>query len=179
MKILVDVDDVLADTFGALEDRFGVAADPCVENLEVMFPGVDLRSALDSIEFHLEIPPLDGAAHGVKGLLEDGHEAGYLSSRPSTMQEATALWLERNGFPGLPLQCVGRQAKKSELRTARYDLLIDDQVRYLTVAHERRLRTIALASPWNASWEGLRAADWDAILRSILEIRRPDPGQDA
>ena len=43
MKILVDFDDVLSDTFAELENREGPAADPSAQDLREMFPGIDLR----------------------------------------------------------------------------------------------------------------------------------------
>jgi 5'(3')-deoxyribonucleotidase len=167
MKIIIDVDDVLADTFGAFEDLFGIAADASVENLDLMFPGADIKSVLESVDFHLKIPPLDGAAVGVKWLIESGHDVMYLSSRSPAMEDATEKWLQRYGFPSLPLHCLGRESKKDVLRTNQYDLLIDDQVRYLSIARERGKRTIALANPWNTSWDGMRVEDWNEFKKII------------
>ena len=45
MLIVLDVDDVLANTFGAFEERFGKAADATVENLQVMFQDADIDAA--------------------------------------------------------------------------------------------------------------------------------------
>ncbi len=168
MRIVVDVDDVLADTFGAFEDRFGQAADASAENLDTMFPGADVRSVFDDIEFHTEIPPIDGAAAGVDWLIESGHQATYLSSRSPMVEETTRLWLRRWGFPDLPLRCLGRDSKMSSLRSDPYDLLIDDQLRYLTIAKERGIRAIAFANPWNSTWSADRVDGWDE-LRAVIQ----------
>ena len=164
MRIVVDVDDVLAATFAAFEDRFGKAMDPTTEDLRVMFPGTDVKSVLDSVEFHAAIPPLDGAAEGVRWLLEEGHSARYLSSRPPVLETATREWLRRWQFPEIPLQCLGREMKIDALRSEPYDLLIDDMLAYLTIAKDRGKRAIAFANPWNATWTELKVADWSEIM---------------
>lgn len=163
MRIIVDVDDVLAATFAAFEDRFGKAVDTEVENLQLMFPGADLKSVIDSEEFHAALLPLDGAAEGVHWLLEEGHIARYLSSRPPTMESATREWLRRWQFPEIPLQCLGKEMKIDALRSEPYDLLIDDMLAYLIIAKDRGKRAIAFANPWNASWYDLKVVDWSEI----------------
>lgn len=167
MRVILDIDDVLADTFGALEAHFGKAADASIEDLDVMFPGVDLSPALESIEFHLEIPLVEGAVAGVSRIVDAGHNAMYLSSRPHSMQEATDAWLRRWLFPDLQLRCIGRKSKQAVLRTDPYDLLIDDQLRYLTIARERGSRAIAMANPWNSSWSGESAESWAQIAEVL------------
>jgi len=167
MRIVLDVDDVLADTFSELEDRLGPASDASAENLETMFPGADLEQYLQSFEFHLEIPPIDGAAEGARWIVRRGSEIIYVTSRSPALKVPTQDWLNDWDFPQAPLHCLGREAKKVLLRSDPYDLLIDDQLRYLSVARDRGKRTIALANPWNASWDGLRLRDWKQIIRTI------------
>ena len=167
MRIILDIDDVLADTFGALENQLGPAADASIENLEVMFPGADLAHFLQSVEFHREIPPIEGAAEGVKWIIRGAHEVIYVTSRLPEMEAATQIWLEESGFPQAPLYCIGREPKKGLLRSDPYNLLIDDQLRYLSIARDHGKRTIALANPWNASWDGVRARNWEQIKRVI------------
>ena len=163
MRIIVDVDDVLADTFGAIEDRFGKAADVTGENLQLYFPGADVKSVIHSVEFNAAIPPLDGAVEGVRWLLDAGHSACYLSSRPSSLELPTKDWLRRWQFPEIPLQCVGREKKQEALRSDPYDLLIDDMLSYLTIARDRGKRVIAFTNPWNAGWNDLEVAGWHEI----------------
>lgn len=163
MKIFIDIDDVLAETFGAIENRFGKAADPSLEDLTVMFPGADVNSIIESVEFYMEIPPIKGAVLGVNWLLEKGHNASYLSSRPSSVEEATQEWLKIYNFPNLPMQCLGRDSKKEVLGSSDYDLLIDDQVRYLDAAQDNGRMVIAMANPWNSSWGGVRVEGWNGL----------------
>lgn len=163
MRIILDVDDVLADTVGALEDLFGQAVDPTVEDLQVMFPHANVEWIYDSVEFHESIHPIDGAVEGARWLLEAGHEIQYLSSRPHAMETPTKKWLKRWQFPDLQLRCIGRESKVSALRTEPYDLLIDDMLRYLAVAEEHGKRTIAFAKPWNSTWNGVRVAGWSEM----------------
>lgn len=163
MKILVDFDDVLSDTFAELERREGPATTFSVEDLRVMFPEIDLRQYSESLDFHREIPPVPGAAEGVNWIIEGGHEVRYASARPPEVEEVSLEWLREWDFPIVPLQCLGRDGKKELLRTDPYEMLIDDQMRYLNIAREHGKRAIALDRRWNGSWDGDRIARWKDI----------------
>jgi hypothetical protein len=164
MRVAVDFDDVLADTFLAFEKVFGQAPDPTVEDLSNMFPGADVELVIESAEFHLGIPPIGGAARGVLWLIENGYKAFYLSSRPPVMEGPSMAWLERWHFPRLPLKCVGRESKKEHLANEPYDILIDDQVGYLNIARRRGKRAIAFSNPWNQSWDGEMVDGWEDLI---------------
>jgi hypothetical protein len=168
MRIIVDVDDVLADTFRAIEDRFGKAADVTGEDLRLYFPDADVKSIIHDVAFNMAIPPLFGAAVGVRWLLEAGHSARYLSSRPAALEAPTREWLQRWQFPDIPLQCVGREGKQEALRSDPYDLLIDDMLSYLTIARDRGKRAIAFTNPWNTGWNDLEVVGWREI-KDVLQ----------
>jgi 5'(3')-deoxyribonucleotidase len=163
MNILVDFDDVLSDTFTELERREGPASDFSVEDLRVMLPGIDLEQYFTSIEFHLAIPPVPGAAEGVAWIVDQGHDVRYASARRPEVQEVSRDWLEKWGFPLIPLHCLGREGKKELLRSDPYELLIDDQMRYLKLASEQGKRAIALERRWNTGWDGDRISSWSEI----------------
>ncbi len=163
MNILLDFDDVLSDTFAELERREGPATDFSVEDLRVMFPGIDLRKYMESLDFHREIPPVPGAAEGVNWIIARGHKVRYASARSPDVQKVSLEWLREWGFPPVPLHCLGRDGKKELLRADPYDLLIDDQMRYLNIAREQGRRAIALDRRWNGSWDGDRIVTWEDI----------------
>jgi len=175
MRIILDIDDTLADFFGALEEQLGPAIDDSIENLEVMFPSDELAHYLQSDDFHRKMLPLDGAAEGANWLLDSGHHLIYVTARAPGIQQLTQEWLDQWGFPKAALHCVGREAKKKLLSTERYDLMIDDQLRYLNVAHEHGKRTLALERPWNANWEGAKMNNWKNIERALQGQRRSSP----
>jgi hypothetical protein len=168
MRIIVDVDDVLADTFGAIENHFGKAADVTGENLKLYFPNSDVESIIYTVDFNAALPPLDGAVEGVRWLLDAGYSARYLSSRPPELENPTREWLRRWQFPDIPLQCVGRETKKEILRSDPYDLLIDDMLSYLTIARDRGKRAIAFTNPWNTGWNDLEVVGWREI-KDVLQ----------
>ncbi len=163
MKVLIDFDDVLADTFAELERREGPASDFSVEDLRIMFPGVDLRPYFEDPEFHSAIPPVPGAADGVRWIIKAGHDVRYASARPPSVHDVSAQWLEQWGFPLVPLHCLGRDGKIEFLGSDNYQLLLDDQMRYLSVARERGIKAIALDRRWNGSWTGERISSWKDI----------------
>ena len=169
MRIVLDIDDTLADFFGALEERLGPAVDVSIESLEVMFPGDELVHYLQSDDFHREMLPLDGAARGVNWLLDSGNDLLYVTARAPDLEQLTQEWLDQWGFPKAALHCIGREAKKKLLRSEPYDIMIDDQQRYLHVAQESGKRTIAIERPWNTKWEGEKLSHWNnigSVLRS-------------
>jgi len=163
MNILIDFDDVLSDTFAELERREGLATDFSVEDLRVMLPGIDLDRYFKNNEFHIEIPPVPGAAEGVAWIVDRGHEVRYASARPPEVEQVSREWLAKWGFPILSLHCLTREGKKELLRSDPYDLLIDDQMRYLKIAREQGKRAIAMERRWNGSWDGDRISSWDDI----------------
>jgi hypothetical protein len=167
MKIILDIDDVLADTVTALAQVLGPAADDKSEDLRDFFPGVNLAEYLQSPSFNLAIPPVDGAPEGVSRIVERSHEIFYLSARVPELTETTSIWLHNWGFPEAPIQCIGREAKKSVLGSSTYDLLIDDQLKYLKIAAQRGILALAYAYPWNESWQGRRFSSWSALLKAI------------
>ena len=167
MKILVDFDDVLSDTFAELERREGPATDFSTEDLRVMFPGIDLRQYFENTGFHREIPPVPGAAEGVGWIVSGGHEVRYVSARPPAVEEVSLEWLKEWGFPLVPLHCLGRDGKKELLRNDPYELLIDDQMRYLNIAREHGRRAIAMDRRWNGIWDGDRIAKWGDIQSAL------------
>lgn len=167
MKIILDIDDVLADTVAALEQEWGPAVDPTSESIDDFFPSVDLSQHLHSPAFNLAIPPVEGAVEGARSILNANHEILYISARIPGLSNATQAWLQSWAFPDKPLHCVGREVKTMMLQSIQYDLLIDDQLKYLKIAEQRGLRALAYAYPWNAAWAGPRLATWDALVAAI------------
>ena len=167
MRIIIDIDDVLADTLTVLEMVLGPARDKTTEDLQNFFPDTDLSKILLDEAFNLDIPPVPGASTGVAILREQGHNIEYLSARSPTLAEVTQMWLDDYGFPPAIVKCEGRENKKQILNVEEYDLLVDDQLRYLNIAHTRGIQSIAFAYPWNQSWGGTRVSTWPDIIASI------------
>ena len=145
MKIILDIDDVLADTVAALEQEWGPAVDPTSVTIDDFFPGVDLSQHLHSPAFNLAIPPIEGAVEGARRIFKAGHEILYVSARIPGLSKATQTWLQTWVFPDNPLHCVGREGKTMMMQSIQYDLLIDDQLKYLKIAEQRGLRAMAYA----------------------------------
>jgi len=125
-----------------------------------MLPGIELEQYFTSKEFHLAIPPLPGAAEGVAWIVDQGHKVRYASARPPEVEDVSREWLEKWGFPPLPLHCLSREGKQALLRSDPYELLLDDQMRYLKLADEQGKRAIAMDRRWNTGWDGDRIASW-------------------
>lgn len=170
MKIFLDIDDVLADTVKALEHALGPAIDPTSEHLQDFFPGVNLPRYLQDPAFNMSIPPVDGAVAGAMMIFEHGHAVQYLSARTPDLTDVTETWLRRWGFPESPTHCVGTENKRGMLALDNYDVLIDDQLKYLNEAGDRGIRALAFAYPWNQTWKGARFENWKGLSDEFTRI---------
>lgn len=118
-KIGLDVDEVLADFIKGWTNRFGVQVPEVwnfdrdiarkfelVENDETFWLELDVVTRPDEIHFEPHC---------------------YITSR-SIPQEWTEMWIDRNGFPCMPVYTVGRNKSKVEVaKEAGIDIFVDDR----------------------------------------------------
>ena len=109
------------------------------------------------------VPPGSGSVAGVAWIIRLGHDRRYASARSPEVEDVSRKWLEKWSFPIVPLRCLSREGKKELLRSEPYDLLIDDQMRYLNIAHAHGKRSIAMERRWHTGWAGPRIAIWKEI----------------
>ena len=137
--ILVDVDDVLADTtvhrFRLMARRHGLPPGTTVEQLlerhhwaedvphwQTPAALADLDSLRSSDSHHRALGPLPGSAAGAAELHRLTPIALAVTNRPSTMRRSTASWMREHGFPDIPV--MTRPAEAADTPAADWKLAV-------------------------------------------------------
>jgi hypothetical protein len=151
MKIALDIDDTLADSRGSYMKRLfekygapeGMSLAGIVETFDEL-PRVPFWQKKEIIEWleqesfssdaQEKIDLIPGSIEGVKELLKIAEIVCYLTTRPTSAVAGTKIWLDRHGFPELPIcnrddiTLNGYEWKSGELkrRYPEIDTIIDN-----------------------------------------------------
>ena len=175
MKVYLDFDDVLCETFAELE-RFARAAfgkDP-EPGKSVRF---DLHESLGLTNeeyrlfmdrFHAEkllsIPEIPGACAALRAWIAAGHEPVVVTGRPVSAAADSARWLADRGLAGVPVLHVDKYARFPDpaapgvvpfpaLSSMGFGLAVEDAPAALDVLARSRLCPYAVFErPWNRAW---------------------------
>ncbi|MDE3743037.1 5' nucleotidase, NT5C type [Maribacter polysaccharolyticus] len=173
MTIFVDMDEVIADTFGAHiaiyneEFNANLTLEDC-KGTEVwkMVPEAhqeSIRKHATRRGFFKNLDPIEGSIEVIEKLSEK-HEL-YIASAamqfPNSLEEKSA-WLDKY-FPFIPWQ---KRILCGHKHILKGDLLIDDRSFNLEMFNGR---SILFSSPHNAFTKGFERADtWDEIAAKLL-----------
>ena len=191
MKIYVDFDDVLSETAaalaGLLPGLFGKRVayeDICAFDLRVSFKlsEPDYRLLMDrghEASFLEDIPPAPGAREALRAWQDKGWEPVVVTGRPASCHDASATWLARHGFAGIPLIHVDKYGRDlgapcpvptysfPQLRDMGFGLAIDDAPPALALVAEHGLcPAIIFDRPWNRTYshpDARRMNGWGGI----------------
>lgn len=175
MKIYLDFDDVIAETFAALaafaEEAFGKKPEPGKRthfDLHVSLGLGEEEYGTFMDRFHaeklLDVAEIPGACQAMRGWIRDGIEPVVVTGRPVSSHAASVQWLEERGLGGVPVLHVDKYARFSdpdapgvvpfpELRGMGFGLAVEDAPAALDVLSRSRLCPFAaFARPWNAAW---------------------------
>jgi 5'(3')-deoxyribonucleotidase len=181
LRIVVDVDEVLADTatreIAWLNQRFGHALTlelVSQNKLEDLVP----QAHTDALEAHLhegaffaDLPVMPDS-QGVLAQLASRHEVFVATAAMEYPRSfgAKFTWLAEH-FPFIPPQRLVFCGDKSILAA---DVLIDDNERNLRVFRGQRY---LFSAPHNARVQGYpRLANWQQVRRQFLEVTPPAAG---
>lgn len=201
-SIYVDFDDVLCETARMLADvvaeRFGKRTrfeDIYAFDLQTSF-GLDpdeqqiLITMFHDAEVLSAIPPVEGAAEGLRAWAAAGCTVHVVTGRPPETRDASRAWLERYGFPYADITFVDkygrghadvpgvRQMTLAQLETCAFALAVDDSpdmVRFL--ASRTQVPVVVFDRPWNADLDHaplptvVRCRNWTELMQ-----RFPKPG---
>lgn len=119
-KIGLDIDEVLADFISHYNNKYNLETVPEVWNFDSKIPE-RIEELKDDYEFWSTVPVLTKASD----IPFEPH--CYITSRPCK-SEWTAEWLEKNGFPTMPVYTVGHNKCKIDVaKEAGIDWFIDDR----------------------------------------------------
>lgn len=169
MKILLDMDEVLVDFMGPslyyYNEEYGT--DFQLEEIGTWaLPGDQKKwEKIWRIPgFFSSLPPIDGAIEGVKGLVDRGHDV-LVASSPVVWEACKGKyqWFHMHlRVPGiLHMEDLMLGRDKGWLKG---DLIVDDGLHNLQCSE---VLGVAFDRPWNEAWGGLRAHNWEDVLRIV------------
>ncbi|MBT3194300.1 MAG: hypothetical protein HN341_17275 [Verrucomicrobia bacterium] len=202
--VYVDFDDVLCETARALaaliEREFGKSTafeDIHSFDLALSF-GLDENEAerlfamFHDAEVLSGIPPVEGAADGIRAWHAAGAQIHVVTGRPPSTHDASAAWLSRHGVPHKQLTFVDKYGRNhphiegvdimslDELRTRAFCMAIDDSPTAIQfLAEHTEVPILIFDRPWNVSLDTpgessriIRCKTWSDVLERV-----PDPTQ--
>jgi len=117
---------------------------------------------------------LPGALHGVQRLHAAGLASGYVTRRPGALHALTRTWLERHGFPDLPLEHAdGEHPKAPRVRAVGAQVMVEDSPEEASALVGAGVRVLLRHEPYNAglALDGvLRCDDWTHIVQRALAL---------
>jgi len=182
MRILVDVDGVVADTQEEWLRRYNFEWEDCLRQQDItawdvhrfVKPECGLRiyDYLKQEDLYGSVKPVDGALEGVAALRRAGHEVVFVSAGffPGKVQ-----WLNTHGFlldlpHGREAWETARDVVLANNKTIiQGDVLVDDK--YDNVAEFFDGAAILFDRPWNGRHQFYpRAFDWEQVVEFVEEI---------
>nr|WP_319396347.1 bifunctional metallophosphatase/5'-nucleotidase [uncultured Desulfobacter sp.] len=194
--IYVDVDDVVSRTtetypdvvaqeFGktvSFEDLTGFDLKRCFQLTDNEFQY--FFDLVHQPDFLLGFKPVEGAVETLKHWADMGHTIDIVTGRPTSAQDATLAWLERNEVPfrgfimvdkyNRPGNDTALAISKEELSMMDYDLAVEDSPEMaLFLAQEMGVPTALVHRPWNSNCTThdnlVRCTSWNEIHPMIKE----------
>ncbi|MBI3379276.1 hypothetical protein HY029_00815 [Candidatus Gottesmanbacteria bacterium] len=112
LKIGIDIDNVIADSYPLYIDAFNKEFGTTVQYEEIFHfyyleknVGIEeakvsefIESIVHSEEFQLRIPPVVNALSIIKKWIKQGYWIHYITSRPIDTKNETLKWLKKHGF---------------------------------------------------------------------------------
>ena len=187
MLIGLDLDGVVCDlgpgVADRIADRFGVSSHPDtwrtydLRLLRLGVPEQPFRSFLDEVfadpDLYDTAPPADGAAWGVRRLLEAGWRVVGITARPPFLAEVTRRWLARHGLPLDEVHHTDVGRKSDVAARLGVAVTVEDnphEADQLAAVCESWL----LDRPYNADYELERARrlkSWDDAVGRLCQLR--------
>ena len=190
--IAFDVDGVLADSIHGFNRwallRFGVHEDELApfdayDDYLTRWPRHvqdELAAVFYEVFFHgshgvyEQADVIPGALEGVLRLREMGLASGYVTRRPSSLNALTRSWLERHGFPELPLEHAdGEHPKAPRVRGMGAQVMVEDSPEEAAALAGAGVRVLLRHEPYNAGLavDGVVRCDgWTRIVQRALAL---------
>jgi len=134
IRIGVDIDGVCADTIGAMQSILGYQYDIDLINAltgwwtDDDYINAKLQMLIEDPKFYYCIPPVVNAAWGVFQLIKNADAVYYVTHRPNDMRALTKDWLERWGFPNVPLLVTPSVSKIETAKSLCLTHFVDDKL---------------------------------------------------
>lgn len=146
MKIFLDVDGVICNFSGGLENKYPQFK--IKEQVEYALPSyVDMATLYSDKAFWLGLGVIDRPTVEIAGLVSHRPFETYI----------TEFWLHINRFPRIPVYHVDCSTKKAELLLSLgVDLYIDDKAETVIHCASAGINAYCYTQPWNETFTGLK-----------------------
>lgn len=172
-KIILDVDDTIADTTGYLlkiaNKDYGLnlkKEDVYDWDLDIVFPDVNLREYFDRDGFFLNLTPYEDAIYYTKKLIEEGHEIVIATASPINGFKDKAVFLKKH-FPHIPERNLILAWRKECIYG---DIMLDDGLHNITTSICDI--PVIFNQPWNQNTDSnyKRVSSWQEFYEFVQNI---------
>ncbi len=191
-RIYLDFDDVICETARTLTELLYKMCGRSVAYEEIYAFDLGKSFELSEVElqrlmhlaheddFLMSLPPSDGALSGIRSLVDSGLQPVIVTGRPAHCFRSSARWLQREGFPAIPVVYVDKYGRDpglidedaplpmgiAELLEQPFVMGVDDSPVALDLLRGRvDYPLIVFDRPWNRDYPD--GADGDStVLRS-------------
>lgn len=169
MKIGIDIDNVIADSYPAYLIKYNAIYQAKVSLKEVLDfyylndlakkSGRKVVNFIDELvideEFQLNIPPLSEAAEIINSWLKKGFGIHYVTARPKEVTNITIAWLKKHNFwlRAVKVDLYDERKHRSDVDYKRsvaqknnFNFFIEDN---LTIAKGMHIKVFLVDQPWN------------------------------
>ena len=167
MKIGIDIDNVISNTFQDLAEYFNkfigktASAEEVVqimrnEKIKMLFVWVKTWHE----KVLTQIAPIDGAAETIKALYPD-NKISLVTSRLSIFNRQTKSWLNMHKIPYHELHHAKEKSKHKKAPDCQ--VFIEDNIDECEVLAEHCERVFLMDHPWNRQKNIIRVNNWKEI----------------
>lgn len=175
MKIGIDIDNVITNTFKDLADYFndffGIKASS--EEVVRIMRKKKLKMWLYwfkswNEKMMTKVTPIEGAIESIKAL-HLNHDISLITSRLSIFNSQTKEWLEKHGIPYHSLHHAKEKTKHKKAPGC--DIFIEDNIDECEILADHCKKVFLLDQPWNkrafSQKNIIRVNNWDEIIKHI------------
>lgn len=162
-KIGLDIDDVLADFRKGYSEYAGRDFTK-EENFLFSYQTMDKLAKVDD-DFWINMPSK------VDGRTLSFHPTCYISSRSIDVR-LTETWLEKNGFPCVPVIHTNDISKLEACRKMGVDVFVDDYIKNFQELHEGGIEAILMDAHHNRQYnvDPYRIFDINELPKKLIEL---------
>ncbi len=194
VKIGIDIDNVISDTFSSYIERFNRQFDTKITYEELSdfyyfekYSGIEkekvemfVETLERDYEYHFSLKPYDEAVSVIRKWLKEKAKVHYITLRPTHMRKVTIDWLKKHGFFGKNTTLDLYDEKKPHISNADYkksiadrlgiDFIIEDAWEIAVVF---TIPVFLIDRPWNRRANlpknVIRVKKWQEIERLVFE----------
>lgn len=168
MRILVDIDGVLAEQVSPALDRYNAAHGANVLRSDIVtynepVDNTDIGAIIASVDVR-DCPLIAGAREAMVQLCRR-HHVMIVTARPVALMEPTEAWLVHNRIP------YHSWMSTKDKSDAPGDVLIDDYTGHVAAFAAKGKRAILFDQPWNerdrVPHGAVRCCGWGDVLKQI------------